>query len=120
MFDSKNFSYRTFLDHVMQRMHLENTEEPIKTKIEKEIARILGNRIITTVMNTMTEDNLTEFDILRTKNPDLADLELLFMYVENIPALSESMIKSINDLADELTYDAARLDKVLEEKNTNK
>jgi hypothetical protein len=122
MFDSKNFSYKSFIDHVIQRMHLENAEEEVKIKIEKEISRILGNRIITTVMNCMTEDNLTEFEMLRVQNPNMADMELIFLYVEKIPALAEAVIKSVNDLADELTYDAERLDKVLEEKkqNTNK
>jgi len=122
MFDLKNFSYKSFIDHVMQRMHLENAEEEVKTKIEKEISRILGNRVITTVMNCMTEDNLIEFEMLRAQNPNMADMELIFLYVDKIPALAEAVIKSVNDLADELTYDAERLDKVLEEKkqNTNK
>ena len=121
MFDTNNFSYRVFLDYVMQKMHLENTEEQVKTKIEKEIVRILGNRIITTTMNSMTEDNLIEFDMLRNAHPDFSDLELLFTFVENIPALSEALIKGVNDLAEELTYDSERLDEVLKTKsNQNK
>jgi len=116
MFDQKNFNYRNFIDHVMEKMRLTDTPEPTKSKIEKQIARRLGDRIITTTMHTMTEENMAMFEQIKRDNPDLSDFEALYSMIEEVPALAEAVMKGINDLADELTYDADRLDIALEKR----
>lgn len=116
MFDNKNFNYTNFIEYVMKKMHLEDSTEPTKTKIEKEIARLLGDRIITSVMHAMTDDNLSMYETIKRDHPYMSDFDALYSMVEEVPALSEVMIKSINDLAEELTYDSERLDMAIEKR----
>lgn len=116
MFTSENFSYQAFIDYVMDKLRLNDSEPDIKAKIEKELLRTLGNRILLSVMNAMTDDDIQTFEMIRTANPDMSDYEIIYSIVDEIPALYEVMMKNINDLVDELTYDVERLDAILEKK----
>jgi hypothetical protein len=116
MFNSENFTYKAFIDYVMQKMKLDNIQEDVKTKIEKEITRILGTRILTSIANAMTEEEMIMFESIKKTNPELTGPEILYAIAEAIPAIHEIMFKAVNDLAEELIYDSERLDKVLEEK----
>jgi hypothetical protein len=116
MFTSENFTYQAFIDHVMEKLKLNDSEPDIKAKIEKELLRTLGNRILLSIMHAMTDDDIKTFEMIRTANPDMSDYEIIYAIVDEIPALNEVMLKNINDLVDELTYDAERLDEVLEKK----
>jgi len=119
MFTPENFSFKAFIDLVIERMNLKNAEEGVRTKIEREILRLLDNRIMGCVFNSMTEDNLIQYDLLREQNPEVSDFENLFKMIEEIPALHEIMLKGVNDLADELIYDSQRLDAALEVREKN-
>ena len=102
----------------MEKMNLENAEPSIKRKIEKEITKTLGQRIITSVVNSMTEEDMVKYEVIRHAHPEFSKYEVLFALIDDMPVLHEVMMKGINDLAQELVYDAARLDKAL--KKTNK
>jgi len=104
----------------MEKMKLQDTEEPLKSKIEKEILRVLDDRIVTTVFNSMTEENVAEFEMIKGAYPEFTNFQAVWVIVDKIPALRAAMIKGINDLAEELTYDTAKLDEVLKEKSQNK
>jgi hypothetical protein len=119
-FTAENFTYQAFIDHVMEKLKLNDAEPDVKSKIEKELLRTLGNRILLSVMHAMTDDDIKTFEMIRTANPDMSDYEIIYAIVDEVPALHEVMMKNINDLLDELTYDAQRLDEVLEEKKQNK
>jgi len=119
MFTPENFSFKAFIDLVMERMNLKDAEEDLKKKIEIEIIRLLDNRIMACVFNSMTEDNLTQYDLLRMQNPDVSDFENLFYMIDQIPALHEVMLKGVNDLVDELVYDSQTLDAALAERENN-
>jgi len=116
MFTSENFSYQAFISHVMEKLKLNDSEPDIKAKIEKELLRTLGNRILLSVMNAMTDDDIQTFEMIRTKEPDLSDYEIIYAIVDEVPALHEVMMKGINDLVDELTDDAEKIQEVLDEK----
>ncbi len=119
-FTAENFTYQAFIDHVMEKLKLNDAEPDIKSKIEKELLRTLGNRILLSVMHAMEDDDIKTFEMIRTANPDMSDYEIIYALVDEVPALHEVMMKNINDLVEELTYDAQRLDEILEEKNQNK
>lgn len=116
MFNSENFSYKVFIDYIIEKMKLTNEDPLLKAKIEKEIGRTLGDRIILSVMNAMKEDDVLQFETMRLQNDTMSDFEIIYVMVDDMPILHEVMMKSVNDLADELLYDVERLDAVLEEK----
>ena len=71
-------------------------------------------------MDAMTKENFDSYEIIRGSNPDLTDLECLYLMMKEIPLLHEYMIKGVQNLADELTYDVERLDAALEKKSKQK
>ena len=120
MFTFENYSHKAFIDYVMEKMNLNEAEAGVKRKIEKEITRTLGQRIIVSVINSMTDEDMDKYEVLREMNPKWSKYEVLFALIDDMPVLHEVMMKGINDLAQELVYDTNRLDEALEKsKNKN-
>lgn len=119
MFTPENFSFKAFIDFVIERMNLKDAEEDVRTKIEREIMRLLDNRIMACVFGSMTEENLIQYDLMREQNPEVSEFEIIFKMVDEIPGLHEIMLKGVNDLAEELIYDAQTLDAALAEREAN-
>ena len=123
MFTFENYSHKAFLDYVMDKMNLNNAKSDVKRKIEKEITRTLGQRILTSVINSMTDEDMTKYEILREVHPEWDKFETIFALIDDMPVLHEVMMKGVNDLAQELVYDTNRLDEALgksKNKNTQK
>lgn len=119
MFTFENYSPKAFIEYVMDKMNLNDAKPDVKKKIEKEIVKTLGQRIITSVVNSMTEEDMMKYEILRDANPKWSKYEVLFAFVDEMPTLHEVMMKGVNDLAQELIYDTNRLDEAIE-KSKNK
>lgn len=113
MFTFENYSPKAFIEYVMDKMDLNDAKPEVKKKIEKEIVKTLGQRIITSVINSMSEEDMMKYEILRDANPNWSKYEVLFGLIDEMPTLHEVMMKGINDLAQELIYDTNRLDKAL-------
>jgi len=123
MFTFENYTHKAFIDYVIKKMNLSDANPDVKLKIEKEIIKTLGRRIISSVINSMTEENMVKYEIIKHAHPEFSNYEVLFALIDDIPALHEVMIKGVNDLAQELIYDTTKLDKALEKsknKNQNK
>ncbi|MBA4337193.1 hypothetical protein C0416_05505 [bacterium] len=120
MFTFENYSAKAFVDYVVEQMKLKDSNPDVKAKIEKEILTTLGRRIIASVVNAMTEENLVKFDIIKATHPEFSDYEAIFALIDEIPLLHEIMIKNVNDLAQELIYDVNRLDEALEKSKSKK
>ncbi|MBD3157135.1 hypothetical protein GF369_04900 [Candidatus Peregrinibacteria bacterium] len=119
MFTFENYSPKAFIEYVMDKMNLNDAKPDVKKKIEKEIVKTLGQRIITSVVNSMTEEDMMKYEILRDANPKWSKYEVLFAFIDEMPTLHEVMMKGVNDLAQELIYDTNRLDEAIE-KSKNK
>jgi hypothetical protein len=113
MFDYKNFSFPGFIDYVLKKMKLENSPEEIKEKLSQEIAIALGDRIITAIFEAMTDENYKVYDRIRAQEPDLSSLEAVLFMIDEIPVLHEILVKNVNDLAEELTFNSERVEKAL-------
>lgn len=113
MFTFENYSPKAFIEYVMDKMNLNDSKPEVKKKIEKEIVKTLGQRIITSVINSMSEEDMMKYEILRDANPNWSKYEVLFGLIDEMPTLHEVMMKGVNDLAQELVYDTNRLDEAL-------
>lgn len=116
IFNSDNYSPQTFIDYIIEQMKLENVSTEVEAKIRHEIERKLGNRVIETIVNAMDDYQMATFEHVKKYYPSKSDFEIIFMLLDDMPLLYEFMFKGMNDLADEILYDIAHLDKVLEEK----
>jgi len=120
MFSLENFSFKDFIDHVMKEMKLDKTEEPQKSRIEKEIFNLVVDRMFVSVTNSMTQENLLQFEAIKKSVPDASSLESLFIIAEDIPLLGEALEKGVDDLVKELTRTADDVDTMLEEVKAEK
>lgn len=114
MFTFENYTPKAFIDYVTDKMNLNDAKPNVKKKIEKEIVKTLGQRIITSVINSMSEEDMVKYEILRDTNPKWSKYEVLFALIDEMPTLHEVMMKGVNDLAQELIYDTNRLDEAIE------
>jgi hypothetical protein len=114
MFTFENYTPKAFINYVMDKMNLNDAKPNVKKKIEKEIVKTLGQRIITSVINSMSEEDMVKYEILRDTNPKWSKYEVLFALIDEMPTLHEVMMKGVNDLAQELVYDTNRLDEAIE------
>lgn len=112
MFTIENFSFKKFIDHVMEKMKVNKIPEDQKEKFRKQIIETLGDRIITSAVNGMNTENILQLEIIRSENPEFTTFEALFMMADNIPAIAQIIEKNINDLEKELTYDADKVNSV--------
>ena len=115
IFNSYNYSPKAFTDYIIEKMNLNNETLEVENKIRHEIEKKLGNRIIETIINAMDEDQVELYEDIKETYPERSQFEILFMLLDDIPMLHEFMIKSVNDLADEILYDIAKLDRALAE-----
>lgn len=112
MFTIENFSFKKFVDQVMEKMKLNEIPEDQKEKFRKQIVETLGDRIITSAVNGMNNENILQFEMIRSENPQFTTFETLFMMADNIPAIAQIIEKSINDLEEELTHDADKVNEI--------
>ncbi|MBU1446118.1 hypothetical protein KKD70_02555 [Patescibacteria group bacterium] len=115
IFNSYNYSPKAFIDYIIEKMNLNNETLEVENKIRHEIEKKLGNRIIETIINAMDEDQMELYEDIKETYPERSQFEILFMLLDDIPMLHEFMIKSVNDLADEILYDVAKLDRAIDE-----
>lgn len=110
MFDKKTFTYKAFTEYVMKELKLDTLEESRKETYKKELMRVLGHRILASTINAMNDDNLAKLDAIMREHPELSYMRAIDLLLEEIPLVHELVIKNVNDLADELIYDAEKLD----------
>lgn len=113
MFDYINFSFEKFASYVIEKMKLGSLSDEMKLKFETEISKALADRIITTMVNAMTEENLQMYDRVKQENPDFTTVEAIMIIVDEIPELHEVLIRNVNDLAEELTFNADQVEQAL-------
>lgn len=109
MFTIENLSFKKFVDHVMDEMKLQEIPKDQKEKFQRQIVETLGDRIITSAVNAMNTENIMQFEIIKSENPQLTTFEALFMVADSIPAIAHIIEKNVNDLAKELTNDADKV-----------
>lgn len=115
-FTAENFSPKFFIEHVMEINELGKNDPLLKKKIETEILRTLNDRILVTILKAMTEEDMEAYKAIRKVHPELTEFGAMLALLDEIPALHELMLKSINDLAEELTKDAQGLKDALKQK----
>jgi hypothetical protein len=113
-FTYENFTHKAFVEYVMKEMKLTDADPNVTEKIQKEILRTLGDRILLSIMSAMTEENLLEFEMMKEMYPGQSEFEMLFSIIDKVPALHEVLLKNVNDLAEELLYDVDKLDEVID------
>ena len=105
----KYFDYREFVNKVLEDCKLGSMPEQVKVELEDAVERRLGERITATIINTFGERELRLLEKVLVDHPELDEVDALTVVSSNIPGLQEKLGKAIQDLYDELTYEASSI-----------
>lgn len=103
------FNSQAFVDKVLQDCDLGDVSAQERAELEEQVERRLSERITATVINSMTDRDMNLYEKVLADHPELDDMDALTVIASNLPDLQLKLLKSIQDLYDELTYDARQI-----------
>ena len=108
------FDPKAFVQKVIQDCKLTNESEVIRQKLEDRIELALSDRITATIVAKFTERELQLLDKMLEDHPELDEFDAISMIAPSIPGMQEELQKAIDDLYEELTHDAAEIDRAMQ------
>ncbi len=103
------FNSQAFVDKVLEDCQLGDVSAQERSELEEQVERRLSERITATVINGMTERDMQLYEKVLADHPELDDMDALTVIASNLPDLQMKLLKSIQDLYEELTYDAQQI-----------
>ena len=127
MTDDKNqhdpaqyFNVAEFVKTVIQDCGLGDTTGELRASLEEQIERRLAERVTATIINAFTPNDLAFYEKTVAENPDLTDMDALTIVAATLPGVQEKMLKGVQDLYEELTYDAEKVDQAVKQREESK
>lgn len=108
------FNAKAFVEKVMEDCDLGDIAPELRSELEEEIERSLGERITATIISAFTERDMDLYDKVKAENPQFDQMEVIALVAADIPGLAEKLLKAIQDLYEELTYDAAKIQQAMD------
>lgn len=93
------FKPEHFIDHVIQKMQMENTAE-----LRQELAESLAERILAVILSNCEAREEKLFAKLETDHPELQKIDVVMMLIPSMPHLQKKLESSIEELYQELTF----------------
>ncbi len=103
------FNSQAFVDKVLEDCDLGDVSAQVRAELEEQVERRLSERITATVINGMTDKDMQLYEKVLADHPELDDMDALTVVASSLPDLQIRLLKSIQDLYDELTYDARQI-----------
>ena len=106
------FDPQNFVTEVIKDMKLEKLTAPEMLELRQAIEDRLADRILVTVIDCFTHENLQLYKKLLEDHKELSKFDVIMMIVPQISGIREKLQDAINALYFELTYDAKRFNEV--------
>ena len=103
------FNAQAFAEKVLEDCDLGEMTPELRQELLDMIERRLGERITASIVNSLQPKDMDMFEELKNKYPEMDDIDVLTVVASQIPGLQIKILKGIEDLYDELTYDAKRV-----------
>ncbi len=104
------FDVDNFVNQVLQAMKLGDVPAPVLLDLRETIENRLSDRIMGTVIESFGEQEMMLFEKLLTDHAELDEVDVVMMIAPQINGLKEKLLRNINSLYEELTYDADRIE----------
>ncbi len=111
------FNSQAFVDKVLEDCDLGNVSAQERAELEEQVERRLSERITATVINGMTDKDMQLYEKVLSDHPELDDMDALTVIASNLPDLQLKLLKSIQDLYEELTYDARQIQTAMDRRD---
>lgn len=103
------FNPYDFVDRVIKACNLEDTPTEQKDALGVAIERRLRERLTVTILDNFEKKDLVMLQQLLQDHPELDGVEALSLMALNMPGLQDKLQAAIEELYEELTYDAQRV-----------
>lgn len=114
------FNSKAFVEKVMADCHLGDLSPELRFELEEEIERSLGERITATIISAFTMREVEMYEQIRDANRGMDQMEALGLVAAKVPGMAQKLLKGIQDLYEELTEDAQRIQYTLDQKEAAK
>ena len=108
--DPNNFSFEQYVSDLIKKARLHEMPEDMRLKFEEAILERLGSRVVATIVESMSEQDLQNFEVLVSENKELHPLEALYNISATMPHIYEALQKELKVFEDDLLYDIKRLE----------
>lgn len=110
------FNPKAFAQQVLEDCKMGDIPDQLRLELEEQIGRRLAERVTATVINTFQERELILFEKVLADHPELDTMDALTVVASGIPDLQLKLLKSIQDLHDELTQDAENIQQAMDQR----
>jgi hypothetical protein len=104
------FNADNFVHLVLQDTKLLGGDPAVVDELSGEIMRLLNERIVSTVLVQFGDKELFLLENMLKDHPELDEIDVISILAENLPDLNELIVKTVNDLYEELVGDVEMID----------
>jgi len=108
------FNSQAFVDKVLQDCELGDVSTQDRAELSEQIERRLSERITAVVINGMKDKDMDLYEKVLADHPELDDMDALTIIASGLPDLQIKLLKAIQDLYEELTYDARQIQRAMD------
>lgn len=106
------FNADNFVHLVLKDTKMLGGDPDVVDQLGEEIKRLLNERIVSTVLVQFGDKELFLLENMLKDHPELDEIDVISILAENLPDLNELIVKTVNDLYEELVGDVEAIDKM--------
>jgi hypothetical protein len=110
------FSADKFVHEVLSATKMLDGDPVVVDEMAEEIKRLLNERIIAAVLLKFGDKEIFLLENMLKDHPELDEIDVISILSENLPDLSELIVKTVEDLYEELVLQASDLEKMINSK----
>jgi len=108
------FDPKFFVDKVMRDCDFGKIDDKMRKELEEGIQRRLAERVVATIIDSFNEREFVLLEKVMEDHPELDDIDAIMLISTEIKNLQPRLEKAITDLYEEMTYDAAEIQKSMD------
>ncbi len=98
------FQADKFADQVIKDMNLLTTDAAYIKELKQEIINLLGERIISVLIDHFGPNEVERFEKLMDDHPEISEMDAMILMAPEIPGLKEDLEKQVDSLHQELLF----------------
>ena len=96
------FDLDNYVEKIMAECGMQNTSEETKEALRKEIGLTLADRVNSTIVNSLSADDLFLMEKTMEDHPELDTINVLSIITSYIDGLDEKIVSAVDELYGEI------------------